>query len=1253
MGEVSSGDLDASFGASRPRATKIEAQQLKESVRSRLFGTSVDSPQLGDFTILRRIGRGGMGAVYEASSPRGGRVALKTLRGFSPAALYHLKHEFRALVGLSHENLVSLHKLVVQGDQAFFTMELVHGVDFVRYVRGEEPPRAPLSAEGLLRLRAALPQLVAGVAALHRAGKLHRDIKPSNILVTGTGRVVLLDFGLVRDISEVSALTSSNESFVGTPAYIAPEAASGARLTEAGDWYGLGVVLFEALVGELPFSGTGFQVLVEKCNEAPPRPSSRASGVPADLDALCWALLAREPGQRPAVDALVAQLGGEPAAARREARGPSAGGLVGRDEHLSRLRGAFDAACSRPGPRFVCLSGPPGHGKSALLQVFLEECQQGQDALVLSGRCYTAETVPFRAFDPLIDALTGALLELPPEIVLALLPAEGAALVQLFPVLGRVPGLAACGAPALAEEDRASTLRRACEALRCLLGRLASIRPLVLAIDDLQWGDDDSLALMGELFKPGVSAPILAVFAVRSGDQAGEWILRALSEGCGLPLMYIEVGRLEPEAAVLVAQQRLAASATTAAGPGSAEAIAAESDGSPLLIVEMVRYVCDAGGAPRGRVRLDEVLRERIDALALGLRGLLEVVAVAGLPIELDLAAQIAEPDGRSAALRAAQWAALRSASLVRAGLRGGEDVIEVQHERIRELVLEGIGAGRLRSIHDGLAAALMSRGAAPELLARHLRAAGRLAEALAQTILAGEQAIAALAFRRAISFFNAGLEMSPGAEQARELHRRIGEALVLLGRGVEAAEHFGRASIGAAPAQVLALQRASALVLLRCGEFERGRAAMRAVIDAAGETWPKGQLHTAAALAAARLRLRLRGVSPAKRPDLSQSARIRLEALEAAREGLSSVEPALAALFQARYLLQSLAVGDPDHLAPALAGEAAFLAYFSDSMRPIERLAEARALLRSARSPRARESIELCTGVVEFCRGEWAPCLEALARMRALGLVHDGSGYIAALAGFFELSALFFRGQWRRMSARQREMRRALGESGDRVAMTSLQVGFSVFTLLAEDRWQEAETGQEAALAGWPAGGFSAQRTWAFHAARATDLYAGDPERAWARCEAAWPSYRRIARHSGPFIRAQGALWRGNVALMGALPGASGDPQGRLKVASQMRQALAAEVSPWVRPFERLLAGGIARARGQMEQAAADYAAAMTLFEGRGMEIWCAAARWRLGEVLGGAKGRALLAAGAQRVADEEVAWPAQIVAALAPGCK
>jgi serine/threonine protein kinase len=370
-----------------------------------------------------------MGVVFRAyDRKRRVPVALKTLPRLDPTALYRFKQEFRALVGVTHPNLVTLYELMAEGQTWFFTMEYVEGTQFLTYVRSAaagipSPPTALWSAPesdaktadvsaalpapgalavNLSRLRSALRQLAEGVSALHAAGKLHRDIKPSNTLVTPAGRVVLLDFGLAAELDSVGQHQSLASGVVGTVAYMAPEQAAGLPVTPASDWYSVGVILYEALTGRLPFRGPARQVLRDKQDADPPPPRELVLGVPEDLNTLCRELLRRDPARRPTGRDVLHRLG-------QAAEGLAAGStlpirprplFVGRHAHLTVLAEAF-AAVRQGQTVAVSIHGPSGAGKSALVQHFLDGLSERDVAVVLAGRCYEQESVPYKALGSL------------------------------------------------------------------------------------------------------------------------------------------------------------------------------------------------------------------------------------------------------------------------------------------------------------------------------------------------------------------------------------------------------------------------------------------------------------------------------------------------------------------------------------------------------------------------------------------------------------------------------------------------------------------------------------------------------------------------------------------------------------------------------------------------------------------------------------------------------------------------------------
>ncbi|WP_437968956.1 protein kinase [Sorangium sp. So ce260] len=546
------------------------------------------------FQIVRRLGAGGFGIVYEAlDRERGERVALKTLARVSASALYRFKREFRALADIAHDNLVRLHDLIGSGDGWLFTMELVHGVDWLTYVRGldaaaggaapptslastappeegidvdatleEEIARSPASIDVLAahpagradleRVRASLVQVARGLLAVHEARLVHRDLKPSNVLVTPEGRAVVLDFGIASRLSYSGQSATDAGQLVGTPRYMAPEQVGARAVTPSADWYALGVMLFEALAGQPPYTGTPLEVLAEKQRSAAPRLRDVAPWVPDDLASLAADLLCAAPERRPSGLEVIRRLGatGGPApappapAAAPGGRGAGGAGIAGGAGGERAARAAL-AAPALPAPALDALAaalagvrdGRPGlvlvqaaagaeAARSALVRAFLDGGAEG--ALVLEGRCHEREQVPFKALDGAIDALSRHLARTPPPEAAALMPRGAAALARVFPVLARVPAVRDSPRSAADDEGEPRLRARASAALRDLLGRLSDRRPVIVFIDDAHWGDADSAALLAEIMAPPDPAAILLIASYSAGDAARSPLLASL-----------------------------------------------------------------------------------------------------------------------------------------------------------------------------------------------------------------------------------------------------------------------------------------------------------------------------------------------------------------------------------------------------------------------------------------------------------------------------------------------------------------------------------------------------------------------------------------------------------------------------------------------------------------------------------------------------------------------------------------------------
>ncbi|MDA1053880.1 MAG: serine/threonine-protein kinase, partial [Planctomycetota bacterium] len=381
----------------------------------------LEPPQLPGLEVLEELGRGGMGVVYRARDKALGReVALKTLQRMNPDSLRRFKQEFRVLADIAHPNLASLYELLSDGHTWCFSMEILEGVEFLEYVwsgfeklassvdetsrAASETDRRRLTGERMQRLRDAMTQLAAGLNALHAAGILHTDIKPSNVLVTTEGRLVLLDFGLAVPLDPKKG---GAKLIQGTPRYMSPEQANAEPLTAASDWYSVGVMLYEVLTGRLPVRGNTMQILSKKRAASPIEPWQHQLDNPKHLNDLCMALLNPNPEKRPSVEEVLRCF--SPADATetmimpRRAVAFKSVELVGRERHFERLRASF-AQVSAGGTLSMFVHGKSGMGKSVLVRSFLDGINASQEAIVLEGRCYEQESVPFKALDSLIDS---------------------------------------------------------------------------------------------------------------------------------------------------------------------------------------------------------------------------------------------------------------------------------------------------------------------------------------------------------------------------------------------------------------------------------------------------------------------------------------------------------------------------------------------------------------------------------------------------------------------------------------------------------------------------------------------------------------------------------------------------------------------------------------------------------------------------------------------------------------------------------
>ena len=1297
------------------------------------------------FLVLRRLGSGGAGVVYEAyDREQGGRIALKVLKRLQPDALLRFKNEFRALQDINHPNLASLGELFEDGGQWFFTMEFVEGTDLLSYVsrfsrrpgsmttedrtiadtlvdspapfrrspsepgmpRPERGERADLSERALSRitpfderkLRGVLPQLVRGVRALHAAGKVHRDIKASNILVAHDGRVVLLDFGLIMDTDRARE-EAETHMVVGTEKYMAPEQAAALQVGPQADCYSIGVVLYRSLTGQFPFGEATGDRLVAKQRHRPAAPTDLVDGVPADLNDLCLDLLRPHPSARPGCDQILERLnekpwedadGWKPPTGEQSVAPPPAsseGPFVGRDLELAILHDAFDETM-RGATCAIGDVGESGVGKSTLVRRFTALVSEESNALVLSNRCYERESVPYKALDGIIDALSRVLARMAAMDLAELIPRRAGLLAQAFPVLRRVRPFAEASDPARgATEGSVDPKERRAQlfgAVREMLSRLAGQVPLVLVIDDIQWSDADSIALLRDLLRPPDAPALLLLATARAaGETVPEDVLGALGD-----VRTLRLDRLEPDDARRLARKLLAR--VPWGGEEMAERVAREADGHPLFIDALVRHALGGGEERARNVRLEDALAARVGRLEDAQRQVLEAVAVGGGPLRLDVVAHATS--GELAGLARAV-ARLRIANLVRASGIRRVDLLDTYHDRVRGAVLAHLDDEARRAWHRRIAMAIeVCAPSDVDGLVTHWRGARDGARASRYALMAAAHASDAFAFDRAARMYKIALASEAGGADGdagggsdaprageldaesrarpvararsspsdlRAIRTNLAIALVNAGRGAEAAEAFLAAAEGATPDEAIDLKRRGAEQLLFSGHFDEGLAVLREVLAAMGMELPKTSRSALASLLVRRGQLRLRGIDFDARDarDCSEADLRRIDMLAAVSSSLGMVDTVRGADFQTRHVLLALKTGEPLRVVRALALEAIYSA--TGGTRTAGRTAEIVARLREAAARVPNDPVSQAwalagAAVPSLLEGRWKEATERLAEA-AIAFRERCAGQAFALdsINFYLLAALVQLGEMKELGRRIPALLEEATERGDRYALTQLRSGVLSMAWLARGDPEGARREADDAIRQWSKQGTHLPHFLDVLAQAQIDLYEGRPRAAYARVCDKWEALQKAFLLRVQFIRIRMVELRGRAALAVAAAGA-GDVETHLREVERCAAEIAAEGTRWGAPLATLLRAGASAVRGETDPAKRQLASAEDGFASERMGLQVAVCRWRLAERIdaeGKQERAALLRAAATTWMQEQgVVEPERLVQTIAP---
>ncbi|TEU18704.1 MAG: hypothetical protein E3J21_05315 [Anaerolineales bacterium] len=841
------------------------------------------------------LGRGGMGDVYRATDTQTGEpVAVKALSpgvvARDPDIVERFVREGQALRQLNHPNIVSMVAAVEEEGQHYLVMEYVGGGSLRDLLEAQRPDRSARPVRSLPSTRAleiAL-DLADALTRAHRLGIIHRDLKPANVLLAEDGTPRLTDFGIAH-VADSPRLTETG-ILVGTVDYLSPEACNGEPLDARADIWAFGVLLYEMLSGERPFTGETLTAKLTAILRQPvPDLAQLAPSTPDTLVDLVYRMLEKDRQQRiPSVRLVGTELeailkGWEvptparPAPVESRFAGESRFStptppaqppsfleeeepverpvFVARERELAQLDGYLNTALAGQG-RVVFITGDAGQGKTALVQGFARRAQAAHpDLVVASGNCnaHTGIGDPYLPFREILGLLTGdvegrwaaraisqeqarrlwhtfplavqALVETGPDLIDLFVP--GAALVK------RTVAFAPGGADWLTRLEELAQRKRAApgdpnlqqsalfEQYTRVVGALASQRPLLLVLDDLQWADGGSTSLLFHLGRRIEGSRVLIVGTYRPAEVALGRPSTSSGQRERHPLEPVvnefkrHFGDIEVDLGQAEDRQFVEAFLDTEPnrlGETFRRTLYRQTRGHPLSTVELLRDMQERGGLVQdgeGRwvegpaldweslpARVEAVIAERMGRLAEPAREALRVASVEGEAFTAEVVARVLAADEREMV----RWLSKldREHHLVSAqGIQRVDSqrlsVYRFRHILFQRYLYNSLDRVERVYLHETVGTALEALygegaeeiAAVAVQLARHFQEGGIPEKAVAYLLQAGNRAARLSANEEAIAHFRKGLELLQALpdtpERARqEIELRIYLAIVL-----------------------------------------------------------------------------------------------------------------------------------------------------------------------------------------------------------------------------------------------------------------------------------------------------------------------------------------------------------------------------------------------------------------------------------------------------------------------------------------
>jgi hypothetical protein len=791
-------------------------------------------------------------------------------------------------------------------------------------------------------------------------------------------------------------------------------------------------------------------------------------------------------------------------------------------------------------------------------------------------------------------------------------------------------------------------------ALKELLLRLSDWQPLVINIDDLQWADMDSARLLSYLLGPPDAPPLLFVGVYRREEATTSAFLRHVLSDSGLntpqtehlavdPLSLDEARHLTRE--LLSGQPDIDATLI--------QAIAAESDGVPFFIGELARHLRNHASrwpSALASVSLDDVISARVALLSEASAQVLQVLSVAGRPLEQGVVLEAAGlPTSDRGALQE-----LRTARMVRTRGTRQTDYAETYHDRVREAVMETLTPERVREIHARVAFASERWGVGePEQLVVHYTEAGDGGRAGETAIHAARAAAEKLAFDRAADLYRKAIELLPGDDQERRrmLQIELGDALANAGRGTQSAESYQRAAESMPPAEARRLQRKAASQLLASGRFDEGYALATQLLAEIGCGFPRAGPQLFAAYAWTRARIALRGFAYKARAPEQQSERVAetLQTLAGLFRELSAYDTLSGALLQGRFLLAALDAGDEASILQGLSWECFHLS-LQGGTRNLKRAQAVVELVREL-----AERLDTATGhaaystaltaLLMFGKGRYRDAFVAASEgQERLSSQHPGYMLEASFLASLRCIAVEYTGDLSLLLREAPQRERDAADRDDRYSLGLLLQSVPLAHLMRDDparamafiTQQDGKMGER----------FSTLHHFSMLRTAGVLLYQGRGQAAFDLVAERWDALAQTLLYRSRVTRGSAHLLRARCALMAFRETCDS----RYLVGVQSDSAIVNRLGAGYAGFGPALSAQLALLRGDRIEAQAYFEQAIALFSAEQAEHPVLYIQYRLGELLGDSIGERMTLEATKLLSQQGVSNVARWVSSVVP---